>query len=395
MLAGREGLLSSAAAALAAGPSHDSFIRLMAGPRGAGKTTLLNEIEREAEASGWRVVSVDANVNPRVEDSVLAMIEGACLNHLRDISPDARRRLPGFNVARLVGVSWENLAARKPSLRETLEEVVDATVAEGGAGLLITVDEFHNLTEEQAGNLSSSLQRVTQRGDKRLAFVGTGLAQMRHTLLTRPGFTFFGRCHHDDVGHLSLTDAMDAIGQPLRDSGVRISPERLRRAASATRGLAYAIQSVGAHIWNACGGPPGPVSSEHVNTAVTRMETDVAAKVVTPIWARLSPSEKRFLFAMLPDTANTSLVSAARRLGKSSAHVHAYKRRLLDEGRHNGDTAGRSRFHQPGGALPRRAGGSPGNRRRGRIRTPSPAGAHPQRRTSRPSAKRPQTNTDA
>ena len=332
VLAGREGLLASAAAALAAGPSHEAFIRLMAGPRGAGKTALLNEIEQEAAASGWRVVSVDANVNPRTEDSVLAMIEEACLNHLQDIYPDARRRLTGFNPTRLVGVTWENLPARKRSLRETLEVLADTTTVEGGAGLLVTVDEFHNLTEEQASSLSSSLQRITQRSDKRLAFIGTGLAQMRHTLLTRPGFTFFGRCHRDEVGHLSLTDAMDAIGQPLSDSGVQIAHAELRRAASATRGLAYAIQSVGAHIWNACGGPPGPVTSEHIDTAVTLMETDVAAKVVTPIWARLSPADKRFLFAMLPDTANTSLVSLARRLGKPSAHVHTYKRRLLNEG---------------------------------------------------------------
>ena len=58
----------------------------------------------------------------------------------------------------------------------------------------------------------------------------------------------------------------------------------------------------------------------------------MADKVITPVWSRLSAADKRFLFAMLPDTANSSLVSIGDRLGKPSAHVHTYKGRLLDEG---------------------------------------------------------------
>ncbi len=304
----------------------------MMGPRGAGKTTLLNEIEHEAESAGWRVISVDANVNPRSEDSVLSMIEEGCLEHIDDISPDAKRRLTGLNIAQVLGVNWTNQPARKRSLRRMLEGLVDAAVAEGGAGVLVTVDEFHNLPEDEASSLSSSLQRVTERNKKRLAFIGTGLAQMKHTLLKQPGFTFFRRCDHNTVGHLSLDDAMAAIEGPLADAHVQIDGPELVRAASATRGLAYAVQSIGAHLWRACGGPPGPITAAHVDAAVPLMEDDVADKVITPVWSRLSAADKRFLFAMLPDTANSSLVSIGDRLGKPSAHVHTYKGRLLDEG---------------------------------------------------------------
>jgi len=331
-LVGREELLASAAAALAAGPGHDSFLRLMTGSRGVGKTTLVNEIELEAQAAGWRVISVDANVHPRPEDSVLAMIEEECLHHLGDVSPEARRRITGFNLGQILGVSWENSDERKRSLRRMLEALVDASDAEGGAGVLVTVDEFHNLTDEQASSLSSSLQRITERRQKRLAFIGTGLAQMKHGLLNRPGFTFFRRCDHCDVAHLGLDDAMAAIAGPLEGAGVEIGPPELCRAAAATRGLPYAVQSVGAHLWRAAGGPPGPVASDHVAAAVELMEADVAEKVVTPIWARLSAADKRFLFAMLPDTDGSSLVSIAQRLDRPAAHVHTYKGRLLDEG---------------------------------------------------------------
>ena len=70
----------------------------------------------------------------------------------------------------------------------------------------------------------------------------------------------------------------------------------------------------------------------HVTAAVKLMEADVADKVVTPIWARLSPADKRFLFAMLPDSEGSTLASIAERLAKPAAHVHTYKSRLLDEG---------------------------------------------------------------
>lgn len=332
VLAGREDILGSAAVALSAGPADDRFVRLMMGPRGVGKTTLLDVVEDEARAAGWRVISVDANVQPRPEDSVLAMIEEEALDHIEDISPAARRSVTGVSIGQLIGLNWENAATRKRSFWRLLEGLVDATIDDGGAGVLVTVDEFHNLTEAQASSLSSALQRVTGRKKKRLAFIGTGLAQMKHTLLLRPGFTFFRRCHHDDVRHVSITEAMEAIEQPMTSSGVDIEEAHLRRAAAATRGLAYAIQSVGAHLWTACGGPPGPVAPEHVSTAVKSMEQDVADKVVTPIWARLSPADKRFLFAMLSDDANSALADIAQRLGKPAAHVHTYKRRLLDEG---------------------------------------------------------------
>ena len=331
-LVGREDLLASAAAALAAGPSHDSFVRLMMGPRGVGKTTLLNEIELEAQATGWRVISVDANVRPRPEDSVLATIEEECLSHLEDISPEARRRITGINLGQIMGMSWENSAQRKRSLRQMLEMLVDASVDEGGAGVLVTLDEFHNLNEEQASSLASSLQRITGRRQKWLAFIGTGLAQMKHGLLNRPGFTFFRRCDHNEIAHLGLDDTMEAIARPLEDAGMSIGLRELGRSAAATRGLPYAIQSIGAHLWRASGGPPGRIVIPHVTAAVKLMEADVADKVVTPIWARLSPADKRFLFAMLPDSEGSTLASIAERLAKPAAHVHTYKSRLLDEG---------------------------------------------------------------
>ena len=332
LLAGRSSLLASAAAALAAGPSHPAFVRLMMGPRGAGKTTLIQEVENEARAAGWRVVSVDANVNPRPEDSVLSMIEEGCLEHASDLSPDARRKLTGLSFGPGLGASWENQPSPKRSLRRMVEALVDAAASEGGAGVLVTIDEFHNLNDEQASSLASTLQRITGRNSKRLAFIGAGLAQMKHTLLNRPGFTFFRRCDHTEVGHLSLSEAMSALGGPLEAAGVRIEGPELRRAAAATRGLGYAVQSIGAHIWGECGGPPGPVASEHVDAAVHLMESDVGDKVVTPIWARLSAGEKRFLFAMLPDNRNSALPDIGARLAKPSGHVHSYKRRLLDKG---------------------------------------------------------------
>ena len=199
---------------------------------------------------------------------------------------------------------------------------------------MIVVDEFHNINPTHASHLSSVLQSVSEYQEKQLAFVGAGLAQMKHGLLNHPGFTFFRRSHHDDVDHISIADAINALQLPLQDHAVRISDKNVERAARATKGLCYAIQSIGSHIWNVSGGAHAKVTDKDVDAAITRMNYDVADKVISPIWSRLSVHDKMFLFAMLEDVdvGLSKLSNIRARLQKSPAHVAVYKSRLLDEG---------------------------------------------------------------
>ena len=333
VLAGRDDLLGLAATALASGPRHVAFTSLLLGPRGVGKTALLAAIEEEARSAGWHVVKAAALFNPREGTGPVPHFEEQCWDILDGIDPPRRGRLTGIALPVAGGgAQWEHRPEREPSFQKLVQNTVDAVVREGSAGVLLTLDEFHNLSESEASEIATVLQHLTKLDQRPLAFFGVGLPHLEYTLLTHPGFTFFQRCNRLRIDNISLHDAMHAIEVPLAAHDTPVPLPELKRAAGATRGYGYAIQSIGYHLWDLCGSPTGAVTSAHVGEAVTRMEEDVARNVTMPIWARLSDNDKRFLCAMTPDTGPSRLRDIAQRLGRDGVHVSKYRRRLLDEG---------------------------------------------------------------
>ncbi len=333
VLAGREDLLSSVASSLATGPRHKAFSSLLLGPRGVGKTTLLARIEAEARDAGWHVVKTAALVAPRPGAGPVLHCQEQFWDILDSVDPPRRAHLTGFSVPVTGGgAQWERVPEREPSFQKLVENAVTAVVDAGFSGVLLTLDEFHNLSAGEASEIATVLQHVTKIAQRPLAFVGVGLPHVEYTLLPNPGFTFFQRCHRVHVRNLSQLDAMHAIEVPFAARENPIPLALLRRVAGATRGYGYAIQSVGYHLWELSGSPLGAATSEHVEQSVVRMEDDVQRNVVTPIWARLSGNDKRFLYAMLPDEGPSTRSDVMERLGRDAVHFSKYRRRLLDEG---------------------------------------------------------------
>ena len=146
---------------------------------------------------------------------------------------------------------------------------------------------------------------------------------------------------------------MEAIEGPIAAHGGAIDLQLLRRAGAATRGMGYAIQSIGYHIWELAGPPPAEIAADHVAGAATLMDNDVAHHVTGPIWSRLSPTDKLFLFAMLDDDGPSRLRDIGLRLGTAAPNTSAYKKRLLDQGAIL--ETGRGRVTFAGGAIRYRA----------------------------------------
>lgn len=333
LLAGRDDAISKMSRVLAAGPTRKDFTALMLGPRGIGKTTMLAVISDEAKAAGWRVIRIDAPLDPLPEQGVVAAITEKIYEHLDDIEPPRKRKLTGASLPLLGGgARWENAASRRPTYQKQLEVLIDSTIADGGAGVLLSIDEFHNLTASEASQIAGALQQITKIDLKNLAFIGVGLPHIEHTLLINEGFTFFHRCHREHIGNITLHDAMEAIEKPLYSSGITIGAQHLRRAASATRGMGYAIQSIGYHIWDLAGTSPADVTGDHVTQATALMDEDVARHVTMPIWNRLSPTDKLFLFSMLHDDGPSRLSDIGARLGTAAPNTSTYKTRLLNQG---------------------------------------------------------------
>ena len=332
VLAGRDAEIDARLRALEAGPTNPAFTALVLGPRGVGKTAMLAVVAAEAEAVGWRVIRVETPLSPQPGEGAVASIVEQAHDHLDDIEPPAKRKLTGMSPPLLGGAQWENVPARPPTFHKLVGTLVDRAVAAGGSGVLLVMDEFHNLNPPEASTISGTLQQVTKLAHKNLAFVGVGLPHIESTLLTDKGFTFFHRCARAPVGNIGTADAMEAIGRPFADSGAPIGAPLLRRAADATRGMGYAMQSLGFHLWDAAA-PPAEATGDLVDQAIAHMEEDVGLHVTAPIWSRLSPTDLLFLTAMLDDDGGPSRLSdIAKRLGPAMSNATVYKKRLLREG---------------------------------------------------------------
>ena len=354
LLAGRDEAIGRMARVLAAGPARKEFTTLMLGPRGVGKTTMASAIADEAAAAGWRVIRIDAPLVPPPEEGAVAAITERIYEHLDGIDPPPKRRLTGAVLPVIgSGATWENASTHPPTFRKQLDMLVTATVENGGAGVLLVIDEFHNLTAPDASRIAGALQQITKIERKPLAFIGIGLPHIDYTLLTNEGFTFFQRCNRERIGNITIHDAMEAIEGPIVAHGGAIDLQLLRRAAAATRGMGYAIQSIGYHIWELAGPPPAEIATDHVARAATLMDDDVAHHVTGPIWSRLSPTDKLFLFAMLEDDGPSRLRDIGLRLGTAAPNTSAYKKRLLDQGAIL--ETGRGRVTFAGGAIRYRA----------------------------------------
>ena len=336
LLAGRDDLLGEIQEALAAGSAHPSFTSVLLGPRGSGKTTALQEIQNHAGSSGWVVCDEDAVSDGGEEPLHLTLAEIA-LEHIRERDPQPKREMTSLKVGP-VGVGWANVHGGKRNrlLKHALDALAGLVVAEGGPGVLLSIDEFHNLRVSDASFIASAVQRLAKRQNKPVAIVCAGLPHVEHTLLSSRGFTFFQRAQKHRIGNLSMNDTKQALRIPFEDHGIVLDEKLLCRAAAVTRGLPYAIQSLGYHLWN-CAMPDNrsdasAPTEDHLEQATSSMRQDIDANVMSPIWVNLTDQSRRFLAAMSSDSGSSHISHVARRLNMSASVANTYRRRLLDEG---------------------------------------------------------------
>lgn len=331
VMAGRDDLLGDIQFALASGPRHPGFVSLLIGERGVGKTAVLMATRDLAEQVGWRVCRVDALL-PGADASAHDALTDQALDLRDEIAPPARRSLSEVRAGpvgmRMAPAAVEPRRSRR--MQRAFDELADLAAGEGGPGVLMIVDEFHNLTPQDANVIASTLQQVTKGSEKPLALLGAGLTYMTHTLLTHKGFTFFQRCKRHQIGNLSLCDAKYAVAAPLGDAGIFVDDKLLCRAAQATNGFPFAVQSIGYHLWEAAQ-TSGEVTERDLGSAIDAMRTDVDQAAGID-WDRFSPRLQDFLAAMSQDAGPSRIADVASRIGATPNQANALRRRLIDAG---------------------------------------------------------------
>lgn len=327
MLAGRDALLDEWREVFGLGSWSPFRAALVTGMRGVGKTVLLNAVEDEALARDWSVVhgTLHAGLIDALEhDRLPAMLQAQ--------DPEASiREVTGVTVSQLGGLSTEVSARyeRQPRLESMLGRLVELAEARG-AGLLVSLDEVAKESLETLRRIAIAVQHL-MRQDRRIAIVAAGVPASIAAALEADGLTFFRRAQQVRLDSLTLAESRAAIAEPVRSRGRTIGEQALERAARASEGYPYLLQSIGARAWEY------QPSMEEITTDAVQHAVEVAyaamgESVIVPALRGLSGRDRDYLLAMAEDDGPATTADVAARMESSTGNAGRQRVRLLDGG---------------------------------------------------------------
>ena len=311
-LAGRDGILEQARVllgrVLARRPEKSL---LLTGLRGVGKTVLLNEIERMAQASGYRTILIEAH-----EGKSLAVL----------LAPQLRRLLfdldriagAGDKVRRGIAVLKSFVGAIKIKVGEidisldiepepgtadsgdletdlpSLFMAVGEAAQERGVAVALLIDELQYFSSQELSALIMAMHKMQQR-QLPLLLIAAGLPIL-------PGLMGESKSYAErlfsfpDIGPLPEPDATKALQDPVRQAGEAFDPAALAEIFRLTRGYPYFLQEWGYQAWNHATASP-------ISLAVVRQTSALVAQRLDENFFRvrfdrLTPREKKYLRAM-------------------------------------------------------------------------------------------------
>ena len=333
LMVGRDGVIERVLAALRHGPRHPDYTLLLTGRRGTGKTALLDAIEDAARSQGW--LSVSATASAPEFGSQLRQELGALAE---DLQRDPKTRLASAQALGF-GVSWakDPPNPRPPlaelSLRRLLTGITEMLAqSAAGAGLLITLDEFHAAEVDGARELAAAIQHVTRREQRPVALVMAALPEVSETILADMGMTFFHRCARGEIGLLGYDATRTALQVPIGQAGGSIDDEALDLATRSSGGYPFMVQLVGYHGWESCADDAKHLAADDMHEGVYEADQALTDMLLMPLWSALSPTDRDVLRRIAANDGPIHVTAVASALGKTTSYINTYRRRLLRAG---------------------------------------------------------------
>jgi len=311
-LAGRRDILDRAQTVISRaklGRHAKSF--LLIGLRGVGKTVLLNRIAAMADTEGLQHLLVEAHEDkplpalllPALRQILLALDR---LGTLQEKVKHGLRVLKSF--ANSVKVKYGDLeigldidpetgVADSGDLESDLPELL---VAVGEAAkarrtvVVLLIDELQYLSEVELSALIMGLHKVGQK-QLPLVLIGAGLPQLvgnmgRSKSYAERLFDF------PEVGALTKADAFTAIVEPVTNEGEKIAKAAADEIVREAQGYPYFLQVWGYQAWNEA--KKSPIGTGDVERARIHALANLDESFFRVRFDRLTPAEKRYLFAM-------------------------------------------------------------------------------------------------
>lgn len=319
---------------------------LLTGLRGVGKTVLLNEIDRMAQAAGYRTVFLEAHENKPLGPLLAPS--------LRTVLYDLDRAAgTGNKVKRALAVLRSFVGTLKVTVNDVtlgldiepergsadsgdLEiDLPNLLVAVGEAAedrqsaVALILDEVQYFGQKELGALIMGMHKLQQR-QLPMVLVGAGLPIL-------PGLAGESKSYAErlfnfpDVGALSKNDAARALQEPAVAVGVRFDDDALEEIFRLTKGYPYFLQEWGYQSWNRADSSP-------ITFATVRDATDIVIERLDRNFFRVrydrcTPGEKRYLRAMAdlgPGPHRTSDI--AEKLGVKVTSLGPVRAKLIKKG---------------------------------------------------------------
>lgn len=284
---------------------------LLTGLRGVGKTVLLNEMERTAQADGYRTLLVEAHEQKPLGALLAPPLRQLLykLDRLAGTGHKARQALAvlkgffGTISVKMEGVELgldidaEKGTADSGDLEIDLPDLFTAVAeaaAEQGTCLAVMIDEIQYLNKKELGALIMSMHRMQQR-QLPLVLLGAGLPIL-------PGLAGESKSYAErlfsfpDVGALSASDTSRALQDPVKQYRVEFDEAAVREIYRLTQGYPYFLQEWGYQAWNRA--EVSPISLAVVQDASATVTKRLDENFFRVRFDRLTPREKRFLRVM-------------------------------------------------------------------------------------------------
>lgn len=325
---------------------------VLVGQRGMGKTVMLGEMaDTAAQRYGWPRLRLDAGATERLAPQVLqrgrelfAQLEGAADKRWRASQARLGASLPGLRA----DLEFERGAAAEPepalAIDNAIHAVVRAADARGG-GVVVTVDEIHDLNPGEVKALAAVFQRAADEAWP----LGVAVAGLTTTRGIGRLATYFERATWLELGRLDSSATRQALAEPARRAGREFEPEALELVAEASGGYPYAIQVYGDQAWRASFSR-ATIDDAAAREALVNGRVRLEQGLYAQRWEQASGREREYLYAVACEQADSGIATGAavaKRLGQTSSGVAVYRSRLVEKGTLQADGA-RLDFTVPG-----------------------------------------------